>query len=447
MKHTLLISASLFYLLFFNTGIGFAQGTNNGATVTVNSGTATSEFDQYFIPKTLRVDFTMAGKKDETTVYLSGMKMEPNYGGPRKSLLDPFDYGTYRITATDSASGKMIFSKGFCNLFQEWQQTAEAKRLRKAFDQVAVIPFPKKAIIFRVEKRSVEDGLFHSLFETNINPKDYFIYRGEIKKFPVVKFRDSGEPQDKVDVAFIAEGYSQDQMPKFLADAKRMSDSILGIKPYSDYPDRFNFYAIESPSDESGVTVPGKGTYANTAVHSNFYTFDMDRYLTTSDARDIYDIAANVPYDVIFILVNSKTYGGGGFYNYYAESTADNVYAAKVAVHEFGHAFAGLADEYIDLTISYTDFYNPKIEPWEPNITDTVDFGSKWKNLLTPGVQIPTPETVENEDATGLFEGAGYVEKGFFRSAEDCRMRTNEARGFCPACREAIRKMIIFYSE
>jgi hypothetical protein len=404
-------------------------------------------FDDFFITKSLRIDYVMAGDNKETTVYFSGMKQEPYWGGPKNKLVDPFNYGTYRISATDSATQKLIFSKGFCNLFQEWQGTPEAKLVKKAFTETSVLPFPKKTIIFRLEKRGYDDGLFTKLFELTINPKDYFINRGNIHQVPYVKFIDSGDPQTKVDIAFIAEGYTQEEMPKFLSDAQKVSSYWLSQKPYIDYKDRINFYAIESASAESGVTNPRNAEYVNTSCQSSFNTFDMDRYMTSFDSRDIYDIAANVPYDVIFILVNSKKYGGGGFFNFYGESTVDNGYSLIVSIHEFGHTFAGLADEYYTSEVTYSDFYNPNVEPWEPNITTNVNFESKWKSMVTPGVPIPTPRTDEFSKSVGMFEGGGYTSKGVYSPTMDCRMKSNNPGGFCPVCEEAIRKMILFYSE
>ena len=159
-----------------------------------------------------------------------------------------------------------------------------------------------------------------------------------------------------------------------------------------------------------------------------------------------YDIAANVPYDVIFILVNSSLYGGGGFYNHYSEVTVDNTWSKIVSVHEFGHAFAGLADEYTG-DVSYSDTYNLNVEPWEPNITTNVDFNSKWKNMVSEGTPLPTPRTEKYKNSVGMFEGGGYVTKGIYSPFEDCRMKSNEAPGFCPVCHNAIRRMILLYCE
>ena len=259
--------------------------------------------------------------------------------------------------------------------------------------------------------------------------------------------RQSGDPKNHVDIAFLAEGYTTLEMDKFVSDARRICAYFLSTQPYASDTASFNFYAVESPSDESGVTIPGKDIYVNTNIHSSFYTFDMDRYLTTSDTWSVYNIAANVPYDLIFVLVNSKRYGGGGFYNHYGQSTVDNQLSNIVAIHEFGHEFAGLADEYYTSEITYSDYYNLKFEPWEPNITTNVDLASKWKDKVTSGIPIPTPRVEKYKSVTGMFEGGGYLAKGIFSPMMDCRMKSNEAPGFCPACSDAISRMIRFYCD
>ncbi|MFZ4521505.1 MAG: M64 family metallopeptidase [Bacteroidales bacterium] len=404
-------------------------------------------FDDYFLTKTLRVDYLLAGDSKTEIAYFVQMKEEPLWGGPRKNLVDPFGYGTYRYLAYDSTNGKLLFSRGFSTLFQEWKGTDEAKKMKKAWPMTAVMPFPKNTIRFVIEKRSYETNEFEIIFERTINPTDYFISRESIRRYPVTKIKNSGDPQNHVDVAFLAEGYTSLEMDKFLKDAKRISDYFLTVEPYASNAGSFNFYAVESPSEESGITIPGKDIFVNTNIHSSFYTFDMDRYLTTSDTRSVYDIASNVPYDVIFVLVNSKRYGGGGFYNHYGEGTVDHQLSDIVAIHEFGHEFAGLADEYYTSEITYSDYYNLKFEPWEPNITTNVNFESKWKGMIKPETPVPTPRDPKYKSVTGMFEGGGYLSKGVFSPVMDCRMKSNEAPGFCPACQDAIRKMIRFYTR
>jgi hypothetical protein len=424
-----------------------AQVNNDTTVPAVQNRIVQVEFDDYFFPNTLRVDYYIAGDYKTESVYLNQVMQEPYWSGPRKHLIDPFNSGTYRVAVFDSVSGTLLFTKGFCNLFQEWKGTPEARRVQRSFEQTAIVPFPRQTIRFQVEKRKYADGKFEKLFQMFINPNDYFISRKKIREIPFVKFHDSGEPENKVDIAFIAEGYTKDQMEKFLKDANRIGDYFLSQEPYTEYKDRFNFYAIESASEESGVDVPGQRIYVNTDVNSSFYTFDMDRYLTSSNTKEVYDIAANVPYDVIFILVNSKIYGGGGFYNHFGESTVDNYFSDIVSIHEFGHTFAGLADEYYTSEVTYSDFYNTKVEPWEPNITTNVDFDSKWKNMVKKGTPVPTPREEKYLNEIGMFEGGGYVAKGVYSPMMDCRMKSNEAAGFCPVCQQAIIRMIKFYSE
>jgi hypothetical protein len=434
----LFLATSLFFLVFSTAA--FSQDFNQ------KNDTAAYLFEKYFISKTLRIDFFLAGDNKEQTIFLNELKQEPNWGGPHNNLVDPYNFGTYRYQAFDSLSGKLLFSKGFSTLFQEWKGTTEAGKVKRAFAQTAIMPFPKNTIRFVISERGFNDGKFQQRFELFINPDDYFINREKPHPYPYIKFRNSGDPAQKVDVAFIAEGYTEEEMSKFLLDVQRITEYFISTAPYWEFRNRFNLYAILSPSVESGVDVPGKNIYSNTNMNSSFYTFDMDRYMTSFDTRSIYDIAANVPYDAIIILVNSKMYGGGGFFNHYAEVTSDHLWSKAVAVHEFGHSFAGLADEYVG-NVSYSDTYNLSVEPWEPNITTNVDFNSKWKNMMPLGTPVPTPRTDEFKGSVGMFEGGGYLEKGIYSPFQNCRMKTNEADAFCPVCQQAIRKMILFYCD
>lgn len=406
-----------------------------------------TDFDQYFIKKTLRVDYLLGGNNTEEEVFLGQMKQEPYYGGPLHHLIDVDSTGTYRYAVYDSTSGKLIFSKGFCSLFQEWRGTPEAKVVRKAYEMTSVMPFPKKTVLFTIDILEYSTGRFRRLFSMYINPDNYFILREPVTPYKTAKIVDNGDPAEKVDIVFLAEGYTKDEMGKFRKDASRMARYFLSMEPFSTYADRFNFYTIESPSVNSGVEVPGKGTYVNTNLSSSFYTFDMDRYQTTANTWAMYDIAANVPYDAIIVLNNSSRYGGGGFYNHYCQGTVDHDLSEIVLIHEFGHSFGGLADEYYTSEVTYSDFYNLKVEPWEPNITTNVDFDRKWKSMVDPGTPIPTPRIDIYANVIGMFEGGGYVGKGVYSPMMDCRMKSNEAKGYCPVCRQALIKRIMNLSE
>ncbi|MDP1622231.1 MAG: M64 family metallopeptidase [Bacteroidales bacterium] len=438
----------LFVAVLFHPRVIWSQAGTDVATATsIDPNPASETFDKYFIAKTLRVDYLLAGDNRSETACFVQMKEEPYWGGPYKNLIDPFGYGTYRYAAYDSVSAKLLFSRGFSTLFQEWKGTNEATKMKRAWPMTAVMPFPKNSIRFVIEKRSFETNEFELMFERYIDPTDYFINRESINSYKLTKIKDSGEPRNHVDIAFLAEGYTSIEMDKFQVDAKRICDYFMSVEPYASHSGKFNFYAVESPSQESGVTIPGKDIYVNTNIRSSFYTFNMDRYLTTSDTRAMYDIAANVPYDLIFVLVNSKRYGGGGFYNHYGQSTVDHQLSNIVALHEFGHEFAGLADEYYTSEITYSDYYNLKFEPWEPNITTNVNFESKWEELVSPETPVPTPREEKFKGVAGMFEGGGYLAKGIYSPVMDCRMKSNEAPEFCPACEEAIRRMILFYTD
>lgn len=405
---------------------------------------AQNSFDRYFTDKVLRFDFLLAGNSQKTIVYPAGLKEEPFWAGSKKNLTDPFNYGNYKYEVFDESENTLIYSRGFCTLYQEWQTTAEAKKIDRSFYEVATMPFPKNKIRFVLSIRE-RNGSFTKLYETKIDPVDYFIRKENPLNAGVTKIYDGGNPDTSVDLAFIAEGYKADEMGKFREDVKKMADILFAEIPFSDYKNKFNIWAVEAISQDSGTDIPGEKIYVNTALNSSFYTFDIDRYLTTQDIKSVNDYAAEVPHDNIIVLINSTKYGGGGVYNYYSGTTAGHMLSPKVFVHEFGHGFAGLADEYYSSEVAYDDFYPLTVEPWEPNITTMVNFESKWKQMIGKDTPQPTPAEEKYRNVTGLFEGGGYSPKGIYRSEMDCRMISNGPKGYCTVCRNAIREMIEFY--
>ena len=410
------------------------------------STTAQGQFDRYFTDKVLRFDYMLAGNSTKTTVYPVGMKEEALFGGSKTQLTDPFGYGNLKYELYDMPDNKLIYSRGFCTLYQEWQTTAEAKVMDRSFYEVATMPFPKNIVKFVLSMRE-RDGSFKKLYETEINPSDYFIRKENPVNADVIKIYYAGDPATTVDLAFIAEGYKAGEMNKFRSDVKLMADFLFSEPPFSQYKDKFNIWAVEAVSNDSGTDIPGEKSYANTALNSSFYTFDLDRYLTTQDIKSVNDYAALVPHDNIIVLINSERYGGGGVYNYYSGTTVGHSLSPKVFIHEFGHGFAGLADEYYSSSVAYEEFYPLKVEPWEPNITTLNNFESKWKKMIKPGIPVPTPAEDKNKDVTGLFEGGGYSAKGIFRPEMDCRMKSNSTKGYCSVCQEAVKKMIEFYIQ
>lgn len=403
-------------------------------------------YNDYFNDKVLRFDFMFAGTATSTTVYPVSFRQEASWAGPKGGLIDPFGYGNFRYELFDAASGKLIFSRGFSSLFQEWQTTEEARKLPRAFYEVITMPFPKDRARLVISGRK-RDCTFYRLFEGTVDPADHFIREESPVKASFTELISSGDPSACVDIAFIAEGYTEGEIQKFHADVRRMADALFAGEPFASYRDKFNIWAVDAVSQESGTDVPGEGIWVNTALNSSFYTFDLDRYVTTQDLRSVNDYAAVVPHDVIVVLINSSRYGGGGVYNYYSGLTAGHSLSQKVFLHEFGHGFAGLADEYYSSSVAYDEFYPLDVEPWEPNITTLVDFGSKWKKLLTADIPVPTPSEGRYRNSTGVFEGGGYSAKGIYRPENDCRMKSNGPEGFCMVCRNALREMIEFYTR
>jgi hypothetical protein len=402
------------------------------------------KFDDYFLDKTLRFDFMLAGDHDTTIAYPLVMKEEPFYGGSLHNLVDPFNYGNLRYFIHDLETGKLIYSRGYGSLFQEWQTTAEAKKISRTFYEVATFPFPKRQVSF-VLKKYMKDGSLQTVYETIIDPDDYFILEEPVKKTGYTRISGRQDHHEAVDLAFIAEGYTAEEMDKFHADVKRLADILFDYAPFREYRDKINIWAVDAISEESGTDIPGEGIYKKTALNSSFYTFDLARYLTTFDIKSVRDYAAVVPYDNIIVLINSERYGGGGMYNYYSGTTSDHPLTPQVFPHEFGHGFAGLGDEYYTSDVAYEEFYPFDVEPWEPNLTTLVNFESKWKDMIEEGIPLPTPATEEYRDKVGLFEGGGYSAKGIYRPQVDCRMKSNEAESFCKVCEEALRQMIEFY--
>jgi len=403
-------------------------------------------FDDYFVSKTLRFDYTRAGNADTSFVYFEQLKEEPFWGGSKVNLLDKFNLGDYRLMLYDSTGNKLIYSRGFSSLFYEWIDTEEAKHVSRSYYESVVIPFPKNKVILKLQSRD-QKNIFHTVFEYQINPNDYFIVKDKTDKYSIEKIYGSGEPATSLDIVVLPEGYTNQEMTKFKMDVGRFITYFFKVSPFKENRNKINFWMVNAPSEESGTDIPGDGVWRNTILNTHFYTFNWERYITTRDVKQIRDMASYAPYDQIYILVNSKKYGGGGIYNYYNLCTSDHDDSEQVFTHEFGHAFAALADEYQYGYDNAEELYDLSVEPWQVNITSLVDFESKWKSLVDKDTPIPTPDTEKFKIKVGAFEGAGYVKKKIFRPAHNCKMRSNNTNEFCPVCLEAVTEMLEFYCE
>ena len=382
--------------------------------------------------QTLRVDYIFSGTDKASEISLDEMSRFDGWAGRRVNLKEVPVRGNGQILMTDAQSGDTLYRQSFSTLFQEWQTTEEATKVRKSFENVFLLPMPQTKAKVKVEIYDFYGNVCASL-KHEVEPKDVLIRNLSPTPAEHKYLLQSGSPEDKIDVAIVAEGYTKEQMETFYQHAQTAMEAILNHAPFGKYKDRFNFVAVALESAESGVSVPGEGVWKDTALKSHFNTFYMDRYLTTLRLKNMHDRLCGIPYEHIVILANTDTYGGGGIYNSYTLTTALHSAFKPVVVHEFGHSFAGLADEYY-YDDMYVQYYYPHTEPWEQNITTLKDFDSKWKDMLDAG-------------QAQLLEGAGYQSKGVWRPAMDCRMHTNKADSFCPVCQRAIGRIIEFYTE
>lgn len=411
-------------------------------TFAVAGNPSESAFGKYFERKSMRIDYELTGDRASQSASLKLIREEPFWAGPAENLIDGLGRGGYYANVYDKASGELIYSRGFNTLFEEWRTTAQAATERQSWTNSISIPYPKGEIVFELTARRPEDMGFTTLMTVEIDPRSVFIDRSRLADNEVRRIVYNGAPGGKVDLVFLAEGYTAPEMDKFYADAGRFVEAMFAAPPFDTHRDDFNVWAVGLRSDESGVDFPHRGVFRNTALNSGFNTFGSERYLTTPDMKSIRDAVWNVPCDAIFILANTDVYGGGGMYNMYAIGSSDNAKTLEVFLHEFGHSLGGLADEYYTSEVAYEAMYSPDVEPWEPNITTLADFDSKWKDMLAPGTPVPTPLTPEYRGGVGVFEGGGYSAKGIYRPSDHCMMR--DLVEFCPVCRREITKVIDF---
>ncbi|MDX2429467.1 MAG: M64 family metallopeptidase [Bacteroides sp.] len=397
-------------------------------------------FDEWFEEGAMRLDLVFTGTASESAYAFESLRKEPFYSGSKNESVDPFDYGDHKFEVSDAATGTLIFSHTYCTLYREWQTTDEAKQMSRAFSHVVRFPWPRATVVVELYDRD-KKGVFQPAWSGEFDPESIFADPTLAQVFETAELEIHGAPEEKVDILFLAEGYTGAEMEKFMVDARRSMEYIFSEEPFKSRREDFNVRVVKSAGPDSGNDIPGDGIWKNTVMNSSFYTFGIERYMTTPDFRSVCDVAANAHYDQIYILVNTDKYGGGGIYNFYSISAADNQASRAVVIHEFGHGFAGLGDEYFNSSVAYNDFFPLDVEPWNPNLTTLVDFESKWKGKMEKGVPVPTPPEEKYAGTIGVYEGGGYVAKGVFRPMIDCRMHTNGA-AFCPVCSMAIEQMI-----
>lgn len=389
-------------------------------------------FDEWFCDRTLRLDYVFAGDVQHQHLYVDQLVQMPRWYGRRTHLAELPLAGNGQITVRSHRSQQVIYRHSFSTLFQEWLATDEAKHTQRSFENVFLVPFPLDTVDITVQLFDFHNHVQATMIHT-VSPSDVLISRqGERLVSPYVTLQQAADTTRCIHIAYVPEGYTAGQMPQYLDHCRQAMKALFRHEPFKSLCPRFNIIALTTPSVDSGVSIPGKGLWLNTVLGSHFDTFYVPRYLTTLHLKQLHNLLAGTPYEHIIILANTPNYGGGGIYNSYNLSYTGGDKFEPVVVHEFGHSFGGLGDEY-----PYGEedpMYFADTEPWEPNLTTLHDFSQKWQNLIDQG-------------RASLIEGGGYQTKGVWRGQADCRMRTNEEPDFCPVCQQALERLIRFYTD
>jgi hypothetical protein len=442
-------------------------------------------------PPTMRLDYYHTGNIKQEMFSADRVVIEPlPWPGDPAKAIDDTNLGNYLFEVHDQASGRLLYSRGFSSIFAEWVTTAEVKIANRTFSESLRFPAPSARVEVEVKKR--EEGAFHEVWRTSIDPKDKFIDSSQPPSpGPLLTIQKMGEPATKVDLLILGDGYTAAERMKFEQDARRFTEILFAASPFHEHRKDFNVWGLCPPAEESGVSRPSSGVHRRSPLGATYDTFDTERYMLTMENRALRDVASFAPYEFIEILVNGNTYGGGGIFNLYATVATGSEWSPYVFVHEFGHHFAGLADEYYTSEVAYAP-QTRSIEPWEPNVTALlVPANLKWKDLVAPGTPIPTPwrkeafeayekeiqaqrrqlrsrnrpesemdslfrEEKRKEDAllaneryvghAGAFEGADYEAHGYYRPEVNCIMFTRHD-SFCTVCRRAIERIIAMYTS
>ncbi|KAB2878477.1 peptidase M64 [bacterium] len=450
-------------------------------------------FDDYFTGQTFRFDYYHSGTAKEEHISLDEIRLEGVWPGSKINLIDESNLGKYMFEVVDLKSNKVIYSRGFASIYGEWETTGEASKVWRTLHESQRFPEPKNKVQLVLKKRQ-DDGSFTQIYATTIDPSSRFVNRSPlVPAGEVWSVFENGDAAKKVDILILADGYTAKEKDKFHKDVTRLVGVMFETEPFKSQKKNFNVRAIDVFSAQSGISNPRKGVWRKSALGLSFNSFDSDRYVLTYENKSLREISANAPYDAIIMIANDRKYGGGGIFNLWATVTSDTEPSAYVFVHEFGHSFAGLGDEYYTSPVSYENYALPSVEPWEPNVTGLFDPANlKWKHLMEAGTPLPTPwnkdeydkyeverqkkrakmveekATEEQMEAlfkevkqvttpmlqknkffgkVGAFEGAAYESKGLYRPELDCIMFTRNDVPFCKVCTESILKVIKMYSE
>jgi hypothetical protein len=443
-------------------------------------------------PRTMRLDYYHTGDAARELFGVDRVVLEPlPWAGNPARALDDTNLGKYFFEVRDQKTDRVLFSRGFSSIYGEWETTDEARAVNRTFQESLRFPAPDAPVRIVLKKRDGQNN-FREVWATVVDPKGIFIDRSR-SPAPgrVIPVQRMGDPASKVDLLILGDGYTAREQIKFERDARRLVEVLFSTSPFKERRRDFNVWALAPAAFESGVSRPSSGIYRDSPVGAAYDAFGSERYVLTFDNRAFRKVAQFAPYEFVEILTNSKTYGGGGIHNLYSTVAADSAWADYVFVHEFGHHFAGLADEYYTSAVAYLPS-TERVEPWEPNATALLDPANlKWKDLVSPGTPLPTPwgkEAFEQyaretqgrrgriraekrpegvidalfreelgreaemfarekyRDRVGAFEGAAYEARGYYRPQLDCIMFSRTTR-FCAVCRRAVERVIDFYAR
>ena len=444
---------------------------------------------------TMRLDYYHTGDATSEVFSVDRVVIEPlPWPGHPSQAIDSSNLGKYLFEVRDAKTKQLLYSRGFASIYGEWETTDEAKTIKRTFQESLRFPAPIVPVSIVLKKRDAKN-VFKDVWTTTIDPADQFVDHSKpVAPAPLITIQKTGEPEDRVDFLILGDGYTAAEAKKFEADARRLTDTLFATSPFKENRRSFNVWGLCPPAAESGISRPSTGIYRDSPLGATYDAFGSERYVLTFDNRALRRAAQFAPYEFIEVIVNGRTYGGGGIFNLYSTVASDNAFANYVFVHEFGHHFAGLADEYYTSSVAYTPSAD-RVEPWEPNVTALLDVSTlKWRNLASPFssvTPIPTPwnkeefenysreiqrrrvqlrkdkrpeeemealfrEELAHEEKmfaaekyfgkVGAFEGAMYEPRGYYRPEVDCIMfsRTDH---FCKVCRAAIERIIKMYSR
>lgn len=402
-------------------------------------------FDKYFINKTLRIDYLHVGNFDSDQMEFKAYHAGGVWSGTRTFLIDPNRYGDILFEVFDSTSNQIIYSRSYSSLFNEYRTTARGRQEVGRFEESITMPFPKNTVRFiftAYDRKNVGTVIGTGFYNPEKTPTSDFV-----KEYKSVDLHIGGKPENCIDIVLIPEGYSKDDEKLMMKDLKRFASYITSCHPYKDRLKDVNIRGLKCFSEESGITDPNSYKYVKTLLNCSYNVLDIDRYLMCLNVWKMNAVADDVPYDVMIIVANSKKYGGGGIYNFYATVNNGSNVSDYVIVHEMGHLIGGLGDEYYTSETSVQDYYPEGVEPVEPNLTTLVNFDAKWKNMLEAGTPIPTPATKANIDKLGVYEGGGYVAEGVYRPWMNCTMKEIMYDHFCPVCTKVLDEVLNYYSN